>query len=105
VDLHGLKNNQARFVKYVLPSARKKTAPYVIEWKAKQPKRRKWGTTTQQVLAAIRDGYSTPKQIAVFARLNASTVRSHLKRLVDAGTLLRSDDGFIIAGDVLHAVA
>ena len=94
---HGLEVKE-RFFRAVLPKARWKTAPYLADWQARQPKRRKHGTTSLQVVAAIEGGGARePKQIAAATGLTGNTVRAQLKRLVAAGKLVKTPSGYATA--------
>jgi hypothetical protein len=85
-----------RFFSHVIPAARLATAAYVNEWKANQPTRRKHGTTTNLIQEAIKAGHTKPAAIVNVTGLKGSTVRMHLKRLVDAGSLVRGASGYAL---------
>lgn len=95
---HGLRA-KIRFVTHVMPAARRGTAAYIADWNARLPKRRKQGTTRQQIFEAIRSGATQPKQIARGTQLKGSSVRMQLKRLTNAGHLVRASQGYAIASD------
>lgn len=80
-----------------IPRARLKVAPYIAEWKAKQPVRRKHGTTTAAIYDAIQSGATLPKDITQQTGLKGSTVRMHLKRLIEAGKLTKTASRYAIA--------
>jgi len=95
---HGLESKK-RFISHVLPAARTATADYIADWNSKQPKRRKHGTTKEEILKAIRSGIVKPTDIVAVTNLGASAVRMQLKRLVAAGILERSGNGYRILVD------
>lgn len=97
---HKLKRKN-RFYSHIVPDARLVTAEYIERWKASQPVTRKWGTTTDQVLEAIRSGASHPRAIVDYTGLKGSAVRMHLKRLCEAGKLIKTDAGYAIAEPVV----
>jgi len=68
---HRLDPKRRRFERSILPAALRSALPYIHEWRAKQPVRRKHGTTKNQILAAIGDGELTPKQLEVATGLSA----------------------------------
>ena len=92
---HRLRRKE-RFFTYIVPKARMATADYVGEWKARQPTRRKHGTTTNQIKEAIQAGHVTPAAIVTFTGLKGSTVRMQLKRLIDDGRLVKGASGYAI---------
>lgn len=57
-------------------------------------------TNRSRVLAAIRDGATTPKAVAEVTGINKGTVSRELKRLTEAGAVRRADDGALVAGEV-----
>src|SRR5207244_2380760 len=75
IHMHpSLKSKLRRFITQVVPAARVKTGSYIAVWEAQQPIRRKWGTTRQLVLDAIRGGHVQPKDIMAVTGLRNSAV-------------------------------
>ena len=99
---HGLKRKD-RFYESVMPTAKEHAAAYVEQWNANhraiEDKRRKRGTTTAEILTAIRQGFTMPKAIEKATGLKGSAVRVHLMRLVRNGELVRTAAEYAIAGD------
>jgi hypothetical protein len=95
---NGLKPQVGRFRRTV-SRARKFVADYIARWQAGQPVRRKHGTTTKQIVEAIRNGASQPKAIVAVTGLKGSAIRMHLKRLTDSGKLVCTPSGYAIADD------
>lgn len=92
---HRLKRKD-RFYTHIIPDARLATASYIAAWESEQPVRRKRGTTTNKIMEAIKNGANQPKAIQEATGLKDSTVRMHLKRLADAGKLVRRPSGYAI---------
>jgi hypothetical protein len=60
-------------------------------------------TNRERVFAAVRDGARTAKEVTLATGLNKGTVSRELKQLVDAGEIVRADDGTLslpAAGEV-----
>jgi hypothetical protein len=87
---------KARFQR-VLEKARIVTAPYIEDWRSRQPIRRKHGTTTYQIFDAITNGHTRPKAIEEYTGLSGSGVRMHLKRMKAAGALVKNGRDYAIA--------
>lgn len=87
-----------RFFSHIIAAARLATADYLEEWKAMQPTRRRHGTTMNQIREAIKAGHTKPAAMVKFTGLKGSTVRMHLKRLVDDGRLVKGASGYAIPG-------
>ena len=86
-----------RFVKYSMMYARNETADDVAAWKASHPEPRHHGTTTRDIVKAIQEGHTRPKDIMKAIGLGDSATRMAVKRLVGAGTLVRTSSGYAIA--------
>jgi hypothetical protein len=57
---------------------------------------RKHGSTTKEIVAAIEHGNVKPKDIVAFTGLKSSAARMHLKRMTEAGKLVRTSSGYAI---------
>jgi hypothetical protein len=93
---HGRKIKQDRFLRKTIPNARVATAEYIEQWTASQPKRRKHGTTTNQIIEAVQAGCKKACEIEKYTGLKGSTVRMHLKRMLTAGKLVKNSSGYDI---------
>ncbi|MGJ5813695.1 bifunctional DNA primase/polymerase [Paludibaculum fermentans] len=81
--------------------ARSKTAAYVQDWQAKQPVRRKQGTTRAEITEAIETGACQPKDIAKATGSKGSAVRMMLSKMVADGSLVSTPSGYAIPCAVL----
>lgn len=57
-------------------------------------------TNRDRVLAAVREGARTPKDVTAATGLNKGTVSREIKALVQSGAVARSEDGTLAAGEV-----